>query len=697
MPDPSALLQQAVGFHEKGNLAEAQRLYQQVLDLQPNHPDGLHLLGLLLNQLGERDGALALLNRAVDALPGFAPFRVNLGNVLGEAGDWRGAIEQYEHALRLDASLPEVHNNLANALVKLSRHREAIGAYRRALALRPDYAEAHANLASALSARGDHAEAEREARAALAASPGLPRFHLRLAQVLMKQPPRLHEARAAADAALELARAGRNPTIAADAHRTLGDILHRLHHTEDALQHYQRGIALVPASAEARCAAAGILQLQGFVADAIEMFREALRLQPENHRCHSNLLWTLHSDPRCGAKELLEEHQAWARQHVHFPRNRETPHTNSRDPGRRLRVGYVSGDFREHSTSRFYLPLLENHNKTQFETFCYSTIQKPDHVTARVKRAADSWREVHALADDDLADLICADGIDILIDLPGHTSGNRLFTFARKPAPVQVSWLGWLGTTGLPQMDYWIADTLTVPAGEERFFTERVQRLRPPFLCYGPSDDAPAVAESPCGRNNHITFGSFNNLGKLSAPLLSAWARILNAAPNSRLLLKAIVLEDEKTRAKVRDLLGQHNLPVDRVELVPPEAETSRHLAAYANIDIGLDTFPFNGATTTAEALYMGIPVVTLAGSSHVSRVGLSLLTSVGLGDLCARSIDDYISTAVALAKDRDRIQHLRRAIRPRMQASPLMDGKGFTTAMEDAYRQMWQTWCAQS
>jgi protein O-GlcNAc transferase len=254
--------------------------------------------------------------------------------------------------------------------------------------------------------------------------------------------------------------------------------------------------------------------------------------------------------------------------------------------------------------------------------------------------------------------------------------------------------MGGQGTTGLPQMDYWIADDLTVPEGEERYFAERVYRLRPPFLCYGPTENGPAVAEAPSVRNGYVTFGSFNNLGKLSAALMESWGKILNGVSNSRLLLKALVLADDRTREKVLALLGRHGVPVDRVELMPPEGETSQHLATYGRVDVGLDTFPFNGATTTAEALWVGVPVVTMSGNTHVSRVGLSLVTSVGLGELCAGDVAGYVATAVKLGNDVERIQRLRETMRQRVERSPLMDAKGFTRAMEAAYREMWKRWC---
>ncbi len=694
MADLDLTFRDAIAHHEAGRFDLAERGYQALLAAQPNHQDALHLLGLLRQRQGRLDEAIDLVRRAVEALPRFGPFRGTLGALLLEKGDVAGAIAAYQEAIALPPEIADIHNNFGNALLKASLARDAAESYRRAIALRADFSEAHGNLSNALSRLGEFEQAERAARTALDLRPEDARYWLRLSDVLSRQ-ARLDEARVAAQRAVDLERAGRvtNPRGMALALTRLGDVLHRMHRTQDALEAYQSAIAIDPHTAEARCSAAGVLSVQGLVAESIAMSREALRLRPDMTACHSNMLWTLHSDPRYGAKELLDEHVAWARQHT-AGRGQNVRHDNDRDPHRRLRVGYISGDFREHSTCRFYLPLLENHDKRHVNVLCYSTIEKSDDITNRVRNVADEWRDVGGLSDDELAEVIRRDRVDLLIDLPGHTGGNRLTALAHKPAPVQASWLGWLGTTGLPQIDYWIADALTVPHGEEKYFAERVYRLRAPFLCYGPPQGGPAVTETPVLRNGYVTFGSFNNLGKLSPALMESWAKILNDVPNSRLLLKALVLADDRTREKVLPLLARHGVPVDRVDLMPPEAETSRHLAAYGRVDVGLDMFPFNGATTTAEALWMGVPVVTMAGNSHVSRVGLSLVTSVGFGELCANDVNGYVATAVKLGIDVDRIRRLRETMRQRMETSPLMDGKGFAIAMEEAYRTMWRRWC---
>jgi predicted O-linked N-acetylglucosamine transferase (SPINDLY family) len=339
--------------------------------------------------------------------------------------------------------------------------------------------------------------------------------------------------------------------------------------------------------------------------------------------------------------------------------------------------------------------LLERHDHRQFEVFCYSNWPRADAITARFRSSADHWKEISRLNDQQAAKLIRADAIDILVDLSGHTGLNRLLVFAQKPAPVQVSYLGYPGTTGLGTIDYRLTDDLADPVGlTDQFHTEALHRLPHTNWCFAESGDSPPVEPQPATRQGHLTFGSFNNLAKVTGAMLQVWASILRQVSGSRLLLKAAAFGSAGAQERVRQSFAAQGIDVSRLSLYGPQPDHSAHLALYGQMDIALDTFPYHGTTTTCDALWMGVPVITLAGQTHVSRVGLSLLSNIGLPELVAFTPDQYVQIAVELAKDPNRMDALRRGMRARMLASPLMDAAAFARDMEAAYRQMWRNWC---
>ena len=352
-----------------------------------------------------------------------------------------------------------------------------------------------------------------------------------------------------------------------------------------------------------------------------------------------------------------------------------------------VKIGYVSGDFRRHSVSHFLLPVFRHHDRTAFEIHGYSNNALTDDVTERLTALADGWRLIFGLDDEAAARMIAEDGIDILVDLSGHTAHNRLSLFARQPAPVQVTWLGYPGSTGLKAIGYRLVDAITDPPGEaDAHYSERLVRLDHGFLCYAPLDQAPAPVPRPEGP---IRFGSFNNPAKLSPATLDLWVKVLEAVDGSELLLKGRPFADPKVRQALLTRFGKRGIASDRIVLLEHIAAPEQHLAAYGEMDIALDPFPYNGTTTTCEALWMGVPVVTLLGDRHSARVGASLLTQVGLDSLIAHTPQDYIRLAADLAADYRRRAGLRGKLRAMMQNSPLCDGPGFTRRLENAYRGM--------
>ena len=418
-------------------------------------------------------------------------------------------------------------------------------------------------------------------------------------------------------------------------------------------------------------------------------------LAPERADVFSNLLFIGNYDAGLAPAALAELHHGYGRK---YETAAVMPHENDRSHGRRLRIGYVSPDFRQHSVANFLEALLQGHHTEAIEVTCYAAVKSPDAVTARLQEQAARWRNVMGLTDEAVAGMIRSDGIDILVDLAGHTAGNRLGVFARNPAPVQATYLGYPNTTGLSRIDYRVTDAEADPAGaDDALYSERLYRLPRCFLAYRPAAEAPAVTARPGATGKPITFGSFNMLAKMSSQTIAAWAAVLRAQPEARLVIKSAPLIDRATGARTHARFAEHGIAATRVQLVPFMQDRGRHLEAYGRIDIALDTFPYNGTTTTCEALWMGVPVVTFAGDRHAAHVGKSLLHAIGLDELVAPSAEGYVALAGELAADPPRVAALSRGLRERVANSPLCDTRGLAQTLEAAYRDMWQRWCAQA
>jgi predicted O-linked N-acetylglucosamine transferase (SPINDLY family) len=399
----------------------------------------------------------------------------------------------------------------------------------------------------------------------------------------------------------------------------------------------------------------------------------------------------MHYDPAIGSEMLYEEATQWWQQHGIKKVATSHPVAVSKKFGR-IKIGYISPDFREHSVSYFFLPFLEYHNRDSFEIFCYSEVKREDKITHRIKELSDHWRPIAWLRDRAVAEQVRQDGIDILVDLAGHTAENRLLVFAYKPAPVQVTWLGYPNTTGMPVIDYRFTDEIADPPGEaDEYHSEILMRLPDGFLCYGPPDDAPGVSGLPTHKNGRITFGSFNNLPKINPQVIGLWSRLLHQVADSRLLLKSKQFADEHVRQRFLDLFSVCGIGAERLRLLPRVASTAGHLALYHQVDIALDPFPYNGTTTTCEALWMGVPVITLRGDRHAGRVGASILTRLGLEEMIAQNEEAYVDIGVALAASMSALENLRSGLRSRMQSSVLCDGRSFARTMENTFQKVWQ------
>jgi protein O-GlcNAc transferase len=642
-------------FQQVGKQQEALSVYHDLLRHCQNNADALHSLGLLSLQLGMPEEALDLMQRAVNANPQVSAFQNNLGNALNMKGRHEEAIVHYQSALQLRPDYVEAHNNLGLALNALGKTEKAIPHYKRALELRPDYAGAHNNLGLAMFKADDNSE---EAIA-----------HIRQALELM--PDNF------------------------DAHNNMALVFCAQGKLDQALPHYQRSLDLRPNNIDTYISIGGAYLDLGHHDQALEYYEKALVIKPDHTTLHDNKLLTLNYMPNCDPASLYEHHRKYFRCCAESLLSTIQPHLNNRSPNRRLRIGYVSSDFRQHPVAHFIEPVLERHNHEKFEIYCYYADSREDAINRRIRSYADKWREIMGKPDEEVVRTIREDQIDILVDLGGHTGGTRLLIFARKPAPVQVTWLGYPNTTGLTTMDYRITDIYADPVGmTEAFHSEQLVRLPECFSCYSPPRNSPDVAESPFFRDGYITFGSFNNFAKVSTEVMRLWAKVLVAVPDSRLILKYRGLNGDYLQKRVVDFFASCNVPADRLELLGSDGSQFDHLARYNDIDIALDTFPYNGTTTTCDAIWMSVPVITLAGQTHVGRVGVSQMNNLGLSELIAISQEDYVLKAEKLAKNTDYLRKLRSGMRARMSASPLMNAERLTRNIEQAYRNMWLGWC---
>ncbi len=476
----------------------------------------------------------------------------------------------------------------------------------------------------------------------------------------------------------------------ADALHLMGLMAHRLRDLPFATEYFERSIQARPGDAVFHNNLGSVLVDSGRTEEAAVVFRQALALDPGSRAARANLLFVLALLPGGRPQEVYAEHLAWANSHADPLLAHTQVHRNARDPQRRLRIGYVSADFREHALSYFVEPALARHEREAFEVFCYHGGSVVDEVTRRLMQHAEHWSNIADMDDAAAAQLIRADGIDILVDVSGHTSGNRLLLFGRKPAPLQVSFLGYLNTTGMKAIDYRISDSYADPPGvSDCVHTEKLLRLPRTLWCYRPPEDAPPVSELPALRRGHVTFASFNHIAKLNPRVLELWADLLRQVPGSRLLVMAV--PDEGAAARIRR--GLAGIDEDRVSTLGRLGRAG-YWQQFAAVDIALDPFPYAGGATTCDTLWMGVPVVTLAGDYGFSRSGVTILANAGLSHLIAQTAEDYVGLARGLAGDLGGLFRLRAGMRERLRSSPLTDASAYARDLESAYRDIWRDWC---
>jgi len=610
---------------------------------------------------------------------------VEEGNALFRAGRFSEAADTYRQALELDPMMADAAFNLGCTADRLAGAAAALPHFERAVALKAEWGAARATLGHTLARLGRLEEALVHLRRGAALDPADARVrnNLGLAYSLLGK---ADEAERTFREALAL-----DPHYA-QPYANLSGLYERFGRAGDAIAAAEQALRLTPAFPEALHALGNALKSQGRAAEALQCYREALRLNPQLRDVHSSLLFALNYPAAIPAEEILAEHRAFGAACAAAI----MPHANTPDPRRRIRLGYLSADFRDHAVSRFIEPALKNRDVSRFEVFCYSNVSTPDRHTAYLSRFADCWRDIAHLTDDAAEALIREDAVDILVDLSGHTAGNRLTLLARKPAPVQVTWIGYPQTTGIDAIDYRITDEISDPPGmTDRLHTETLLRLPGAFTCFQPPAEAPEVAPLPALAHGVVTFGSFNNPAKITPESVELWASVLRDAPGSRMLIKGYSLVDPGTRERLATLFADHGIPASRLILRGNTRSYAEHLSLYGEVDIALDTFPYNGTTTTCEALWMGVPVLTLAGNEHRCRVGATLLSAAGLPALVAHTPDEFAARAVDLAGDVGRLAELRASLRGVLSRSALLDGAGFSAKLEEALREIWEGWCA--
>lgn len=570
---------------------------------------------------------------------------------LQEDGRYPALLELCEPIVQREPSNVEALQLLAVALCALGRSQEGIVQLRRVAELSPDAAESHANLATVLAAAGDTEGAIASFRKAVHLRPGFGEAWSGLASLL--------KALGRYDEAEDCCRSG----LSANA-RHAG-----LHHV-----------------------LSGALFEQGRVDEAVSAVRNALAAAPDLAAAHSDLVRMLNYVDTAEPAAIHAEHAAWGERHARALTESAPAHPNDPDPARRLRVGFVSPYFCKHAMTFFFESVVEHHDAQEMEIILYADVAHPDEYSERLKAYGATWRRTVGLTDAQLAQAVREDVVDILVDLSGHTPYNRLLAFARRPAPVQVTWNGYPNTTGMKAIDYRITDAFSDPPGTtEALHTETLARLPNIYMAWRPPADAPETGPLPAAGSGHVTFGSFNSCFKITPTVVALWARILHAVPRSSLMLLTVTSRGADRR--IRGLFSEHGIGPDRLEILP-RVSHEEFLDAHRRVDIALDTYPYHGTTTTCFSVWMGLPVIVLAGPTHVSRVGVSLLNNLGMPELVARSGDDYVQIAQRLASDLPGLAALRATLRQTMLESPLTDGKRGARALESAFRQMWSNWC---
>jgi protein O-GlcNAc transferase len=699
-------------LYAAGRLQEAAAACRQRLASDPTSHTALHLLGVILCREKKFDEGLPMLERSTVLAPSFPDYRVNYGLALNEAQRWSAS----EPVLRTVLSDVPDHLlallNLGNSLHGQGRSIEAIPLYRRALELRPGYNDARINLAVALKSLGQIQEAKALLQSVFGSEPENSQAMYEQARMLADQKrydqaehlfrkvlqldPAHHQALYClgivlsdqgrwAEACEAYAQVVRSRPDLAEGYQAMAVMLRYCNRISESIIALEKAIALRPEFTLALQSYGSVLTEAGRIEEGIEVWRRSLSINPNQPDVRSNVAYTLSMVDGVTRADLWHEHRTWAEHHAAHPIADAPQNGLQQSPGDRIRIGYISPDFRLHSVCYFFMPLIQNHDRKRFEIFCYSDVGNPDTTTAEIMRLSDHWRNIHGKKNPDVFQQVREDRIDVLIDLAGHTMANRMELFGLKPAPIQASWLGYPETTGLPTVDYKIADEIVFPSQEDGLYSsEAILRLPSGYHCYMAPPGCPEIELPPSQRNGYITFGSFSSLAKLTPSTVGLWSEVLKRVPGSKLLLKARQLADLTVRDRYVSMFAACGIPRDRLRLEVAIAETTKHLEFYKEIDIALDTHPYNGTTTLCEGLWMGVVPVTLQGSTPASRVGASLLVQLGLHDWIAKTPTEFVEIANRFSRDLELLSKLRSGMRDQITRTSLGSPSRFAKEFEN-------------
>jgi len=634
------LFNSAGKLREKNQVAEAVVMYLRILEQNPHHTPSLQELALICLTQNKQEEFAQYYNRLLNLQPQDIQWQLSLAQVFFERKNFHQAREHLQIALTLKPQSVLANSNLGYIHYLLGNYIQAERFCRKAMSLQPDFVDAHCNLGIIFLAQGKSLQAREIFLKAIKIAPDAPLAWSNLAITFMNE----------------------------------GQLT-------DSIQASRRALYLEPNMVEAYCNLGMALQESMQLQEAIQCYEKALRIEPHHSVAQSNRLMCMQYIPHLGSKILRETAATFS---LDLPPVRVSSRLTKRN--QKLRIGYVSGDFRSHPVGWFLLALFSFHDKAKVDIYCYETANRQDAVTSSLRTKADHWCSIHNLTDSQAVEKIIADEIDVLVDLAGHTAGNRLGVFALKPAAVQVSWLGYFASTGLDNMDYVFIDAAQAPLGNEVFFHEKLYRLHACQFCFTPPEYSPPVSKAPHLRNNYLTFGSFNNTAKLNHEVLALWSRLLQQIPDSRLILKWKSFRDQHLSNQIRQYFKDAGIPEDRIEL-RGASDHKTMLSEYGDIDLALDPFPFSGALTTCEALWMGVPVVTLAQFRPVSRQSAAILLNIGLTDLITYTPDEYVKKVIELAMNKQKLTQLRFSLRDKMSASAQSSGILLARQLEKAFK----------
>ncbi len=672
-----------LSFHQQGNADQAEIIYREVLNSDPKHKHAWSNLGSIHSKKNKLEEAINCYRKALEIDPQFGECWFNLGNALRKGMNAPGAESAFLQALKFNNTLYGAAIGLGQSLSEQGKFPQAVDIFKQIIAQKNDDPDLFSHLGNALRMQGLKEQALAAYQTMLALKPNDPRTLHQYGLVMMDL-GRLEEAHSRFKTALSL-----KPDYA-EAHNSISIVLQMLKQDDNALAHNLEAVKLNPNFTEAWNNLGNLYGLSGKSKEAIEAFRKSIELQPRAAAFHSNLLLNLHYVIDMKVEEIYGEHKTWGNVHLqNYPQ--PEPFQNNKDPIRKLKLGIVSPDFRLHTVNAFLEPFLDNLNRKSFEVFAYSSVLRQDEVTEKFKQKVDHFKDIRPMPDLQASALIREDKIDVLIDLAGHTAGCRLPIFALKSAPVQIAQFGYPNTTGVPNFGYRITDQFADPKGiSEKNYTEELVRLTGMAWCY---QTPVGVPEPPkrTAKPGAIIFGSLNNMAKHNTKVLALWAKLLSAVPGSKLRL--LSGPGQESAKMVRFALQTAGVNPDRAELLS-RMDKNEYFAALGEIDIALDPFPYNGGVTSCDTLWMGTPLLTLAGDSYVSRQGIAILSNVGMEDWIAKTPEEYIEKAKKSAAEIARLSLLRGKLRDTLKKSAICDWTSYSKKWEEAVRNLWKNYC---